>query len=313
MLRSMLPRARIPKWPLLAIAALTAASLSGCDPGAAAGPAEEPDPAPTSPPQRVLCADAGAADLVLALIDEERVVCVPEQASLWSGHYQREGASPPARTFAGYTPEQVLSREPDLVVAHGSQSLETTGVLREEGVPVLVLPDPGTPAELARSIERLGRVLHAQERARALVERVGERLDALAAGKGEEELTALVYSNYGTGGWAAGSGTSADLMLSAAGLVNAAAAAGIRSHGEIDVERLLVLDPDVLVVGASYKDPRRSATLDYLKGERALAGLTALRTGRVVVLPQHLITNVSHWVVDAAERLAMEVREGEDG
>ena len=95
---------------------------------------------------------------------------------------------------------------------------------------------------LAQLVGVLGRALDAEDGSRALIEEYDGRVAALRADTSRSGWTALSYSNYGTGGWTAGSGTTADLMIALAGMQNAAAAAGFEGHVSLGMECLLAIE-----------------------------------------------------------------------
>jgi ABC-type Fe3+-hydroxamate transport system substrate-binding protein len=75
----------------------------------------------------------------------------------------------------------------------------------------------------------------------------------------------------------------------------------------LELEKLIAIDPDVIVVGAPARDEAGSATKNVLEKTAALAGLSAVKKKRIAVLPAALLSTDSPRLVDAAERLAKEV------
>src|SRR5689334_14772751 len=95
--------------------------LGACDGKAAAGATPAPgaavadDPVPAQPPQRVVAANAAAADYLRILLPASRVALIPEQVSEYSFlDYQNEGWEHVAR-FPNYSAEPVLAARADLV------------------------------------------------------------------------------------------------------------------------------------------------------------------------------------------------------
>ena len=152
----------------------------------------------------------------------------------------------------------------------------------------------------------LATALGADERGRAVEAALAPRLTALRA-RNLPPLSAVSYTNLGTGGWVAGSGTTADILFALVGLENAAARAHLVGHREIDLEGLLSLAPDVIVVGAPDEKEGIVSTRAYLESQPVLEPLSALRRDLVVSLPQELFTTASTELVTAAERLAAEL------
>lgn len=212
-------------------------------------------PPSAEPPRRILPANAGAADLCLALVEPGRVAALPEAAQGYSRIGQEGGAWSSVPRFHGFDVESLLVHRPDLVVAHGWQSPETLASLRQSGVDVLVLPLPRTWGDVRDALLVCGRAFGAEARAAEVLADLDRRVELLQAAAGAERLAALSYVNLGTGGWAAGAGTTADILFDLAGLRNAAAEMGLEGHATLDLEALLVLDPDVIVVGLDEDEP----------------------------------------------------------
>jgi ABC-type hemin transport system substrate-binding protein len=120
-------------------------------------------------------------------------------------------------------------------------------------------------------------------------------------------LRALSYTNLGAGGWASGARTTADVLLGLAGLCNAAAAAGLQGDVPADAERLIALAPDVFVVGQPDASESSPPSARFLLEEPALAGLEALRAGRILTLPPALFTSASPELLRGAEALIGEL------
>jgi len=266
------------------------------------------------PPRRVVPGSAGSLDMLAALIPAERIAAIPAGSERYSA--LRDPASPylARPRFAAYQAEPLLLRDPDLVLVHSWQSADTTRRLTQAGVPVLRLADANDWPTIAAQLELLGALLGAESRAAQVLAEHVARVQALAATwAGRPRPTALCYSNGGAGGSVAGADTTNDEILRLAGLVNLAAERGRVGHGSLTFEELLVLDPDVLVVGSSEEGADMTGgTAAVLAGTAALSGLSALRHGHVVTLPSWLYTTTGQHVVDAAEQLAAAVEPWRD-
>jgi len=275
-------------------------TLCGCD---HARPAEQSGPARSG--LRIVPTTTAAAELLTLLAGPEDLLALPEQVDNWSAQDFGHGGWEKLPRFPRYLAEPLLVLHPGLVVNHDWQAADTTRVLKQSGIPVLTLGSGTSYADLRGAIEKLGAALERGERARTAL----AALDARVAILGEKRarfasVRALVYTNDGSGGWASGAHTTADAVLALAGLANAGAE--LQGHANLGFERLLVLDPDLIVTGAQARGEQGSTTRSVIERTEALASLRARREQRFVVLPAELLSSDSQHIVDAAEKLQAE-------
>jgi iron complex transport system substrate-binding protein len=255
-------------------------------------------------PVAILPAASGSVDLVCALVPPERVAALPDLALRYSGLRDPDSPYLARPRFDVYEAERVLSVAPDLVLAHPWQSPDTTARLREAGVEVVVLPDPVDWAGVVEQVGQVGELLGAEQAADDLLARCDAKLRSIRSEAADRPgWTALAYSYGGAGGLVAGAGTTNDEIFRLAGLTNISPRAG---HTALTFEELLVLDPDVLVIGGQADKQQAGGTLAVLRSEPALAGLRAVVEDRIVVLDSWLYTTLSHHLLDAAEEVLVQ-------
>lgn len=180
--------------------------------------------------------------------------------------------------------EAVLALHPDLVLAgpYGAQTV--LPLIESRGVPVWRTTLPSDFAGIRDELLRLGDVLGAAPRARALADDMDARLAALPKAVGP--VRALVL---GARGYTAGPGSLDDAVLNAAGLSDAG------DGRQVTIETVLRLRPDILVVAPEAAYP--SLATDF-------ADHPALRAIRRVAVPSSLTICAGPWSVEAAEILA---------
>ncbi|MBI5365051.1 MAG: ABC transporter substrate-binding protein [Planctomycetes bacterium] len=293
-------------------AVLAAIVLAACDRGPAPAPAPvnaaAPAPAITTEGKRIVAANTAAAEYLRVLVPPARVALVPEQVGEYASiPFDQEGWEDVAR-LARYSADPILAANADLVVVHAWQEPETAALLRDRGVPVMQLSSANGWEDVASNLRALGVVLHCEKAAEKAILRRGDVVARLAREAAKRpKLRALVYSNDGSGGFAAAKHTTADAVLRIAGVVNAAAEAGLEGHAQVDFDRLLVLDPDLLVLAAPSKGAEKSVTLSVLESASVAAGLRALKEQRIVLLPDALLSSDSPTMVDAADLLVIRI------
>ncbi len=268
----------------------------------------EIEPPLRGPPQRIVPATTAAAEYLAALVDPARIAALPEQVADFA---TRDFTSPPFGAlprFPKYVAEPLLALRPDLVITLVWQNQDTTTVLRGEEIPVLVLRSGEDYESVRETLALLGRVLGAEEKAAEITRGLDARAAALRErARSRPKRRGLVYSNDGTGGWAAGSRTTAGALLDLCGLVNAGAEDGIVEHQQVDLERVLRIAPDVFVCGAPVAAEGGSATRSVLLGSGPLSTLQSVRDGKIAVIPSVLLSADSPALLDAAEALEREI------
>ena len=245
-------------------------------------------------PERILPCNASAVDYLVSLVHPSRVLGLPHTAIAFATLDGPHAGWDELPLLKDYSSEAILSLNPDLVITHAWQDQAAMATVRSAGIAVIRLPETHNYAELRALLTTLGGELGAEDASRDLIADYDARVSALRGDHSRSDWTALSYSNYGTGGWTAGSRTTADFMIQLAGLTNAAATAGFAGHVSLDMEQLLEIDPDVLVLGVAASDYGSNPTLELLKNEPALASLSAVRAGRFAILPSHLALADSH-------------------
>lgn len=263
---------------------------------------------PLSPPQRIVPTTTAAAEFLVLLVGPERIAALPEQVDDYSSvDFKLHGLDKVPR-FARYVAESLVAFAPDLVVTHAWQSADTTELLRSQKIPLLVLSSATSYADICETLRLLGRICGDQPRSAAVIADLDRRVARVRAGAAHRaHLRVLSYSNDGSGGWTAGRNTTLDTLLHLVDVHNAAADAGVDGHKSLDFEHLITIDPDVILVAAPARGEGGSATKHVLESAPALAGLSAVKNGRIAVLSSALLSSDSPTLVDAAETLAEEL------
>lgn len=216
----------------------------------------------TEPPVRVISLAPNLTQMVLATGSADPLLAVtpfceaPESVTRLPGGIQPES-------------EDVLGLAPDLVLATSMTPLATRRQLEQLGLRVEVV-DAATLEDIGRATQRIARLLGRDE----------PSVPATPARQLRRSAALLFGADTG---YSAGCGTHAHEILQAAGLRNIAADAG-GPWPQLGEEFLLAADPDVIIV-ADYTNADRDSVINILRRHPVRQHLTAVRTGRVVVMP----------------------------
>lgn len=196
------------------------------------------------PPKRIVSLNSCLDTMLVHLADHSQIAAL--------SHYAREEHSSTiaaeARTlpFIWESAEETIALQPDLVLASQHSALATRNALKRLHVPVQRFKVPKSVDESLDQVRKMARLVGQPERGDALVARIEAAIAAATPPPGARRLSALIYQ---PNGFAAGPGTLVDEVMTRAGFDNVARRFGLKTWGNVPLERLLADPPQVLLAG----------------------------------------------------------------
>jgi len=190
--------------------------------------------------------------------------------------------------------EEILSASPDLVLASVPYRMESLAAILKCGVPVLTLA-PHSLADVYQDIRLLGDILHAQDRATAVVEEMKGVVASTRDAAATAEKRVVYCEEWGK-----------PLIHSQTWVAELVAAAGGQFLGQpgsvTDAAAIAAQDPDVLVFawcGAGDRVP-----LGRVIEKRQWQRLRAVREGRVYCIPDEFLNTPAPNLMQGLRALA---------
>lgn len=247
------------------------------------------------PPQRIFSAALAIDNLLLALVDPERVVAVTRYATQPEfGSFVADKVRPHMILVDALSPEYVIAAHPDIVLVAVWNDRDAVEQIRRLGYKVYTFTEFDDVADTLANIARIGEVTGAEAQARALIDGFNARYEAVAARVAGRPAPTVLYWNS----WfsSVGSGTGIDDVIRRAGGRNVVSEAGIAGWPQIDAEFVLQARPDVIITdsGPSF--------VDRILADPVLASVPAVQEGRVYHVDY--LDALDHHVILAIERLA---------
>ena len=283
----------------LAWSSLAVCSLAAC---ARPAPWAAAEWRPATAPQRIVAASLLATEVLLEILPRERLAGVHVLAA--DTRFSLVAGDVKGLPLVGAEAEQLLAARPDLVLCDAYTRPETLALLSSADVPVVVTGDPASFDDIAANVQRIGRVVHREAEAAAMVARMHERLRALAADA--PAVAAWRVMNLDGGLHTYGRGSLFAAVVAAAGARCEAVERGVGPFRKLDAEALLGWQPDAIVVNG---DPQDGANLPIWIGQHPALPLLHC-VGRQRVLPVHgaLFNTTSPRLVAAVEFLQQALR-----
>ena len=206
-------------------------------------------------------------------------------------------------TFLQLNTELIISLEPDLVLAAEITPPEQVAQLEQLGVQVYWLANPKDFEGLYVNLITVGQLTGHDQEAVTSAESLRSRITAAQTAIADVANKPVVF--YEVDGltdpnapYTAGTGTFIDLVINAAGGVNAAAA--VQGYKQLSIEELLVQNPDFILLG----DAAYGATPETVAQRAGWSQLAAVQTGQVLPFDDNLMSRPGPRLIDAVEQLA---------
>jgi iron complex transport system substrate-binding protein len=250
-------------------------------------------------PERIVSLSPSYDEIVCALVDEKRIAGVSKFSRDEAASYVADVARR-INVFVDRNAEQIVSLRPDLVVAARYTKIDLKGLLAEAGIPLIVTTDFRNFADIEANLRLIGKAVGEEGRADAVVGEMRRRL-ADARSRLRPERAGLRALYIASGNFSAGAGTTIHEILIAAGLMNAAAEAGVKGHVKLAPEQITQIDPDVILIATGYERDR--GFRQSLENDAQLSAIKAIKEKRIIEVQARSLLTVSHHVADAVEAL----------
>jgi iron complex transport system substrate-binding protein len=244
--------------------------------------------------RRIASATLLADRALLELCERDRIVAFTRYAQRTADAHRYRGT--PA--ISARDPlERILALKPDLLLVSELFDAAYAARLREQGIAVFDLGAMAGFASLLRAVEVLGVLTGAPERAASYAAALTRRMRAVARdGETLRPARTLYLAAYGERLFGGAADTSFHDVIVHAGLRDAAAEAGLVGWPELSPERLLILDPEVVLTHTGM-----GAVICRLPAMFRLAPCRG--EGRLIELPQALLDDPGPGMIEAAEAL----------
>jgi iron complex transport system substrate-binding protein len=243
-------------------------------------------------PRRIVSLYLCADELILQLADRDNIASVTFLA--------RDPASSNVADLAAKVPinyghaEEILARNPDLVVAGAYTTRPAVALLERAGIPVVELGIAQSLDAARGEIRTVAKAVGEIDRGERMITAMDERFAAWSPAPARRHAMVL-----NPNGFAVGAGSLVDEIFARAGMENVAARLGVDRYGQLPLETIVTSGIDVLILNAERDGPPSLATATLRHPVlQKLAGRI-----RPVVLPSRLWTCGGPGIIEAIERL----------
>lgn len=260
-------------------------------------------------PESIVSLTLGTDEMLLAMVDKSKIKALSGQIAEDKGI---SNIADEAKDFvkAENNIELVISLKPDIVFAADWMKKEAIQQMRDARIPVYCYGTATSIEEQKKALLEVARVIGEEAKGQEIADDMDKKLKEVEEKvknlKTEEKLTVLNYNSYVSTN---GKGTTFDDIVTRAGLVNAAAVAGLEPYAEISKEKIVEMNPDVIFLPDWSFDGKQdpSAFADEIRKDKSLAAVSAVKNNRIYLLPDKHMTCVSQYIVLGVEDAAKTV------
>lgn len=200
--------------------------------------------------------------------------------------------------------ETMIDLEPDLVITADWMKKDVLLQIEETGTNVYTYKTPKNFEEQKKLIRELAELVGEKERGEALVKNMEDRLSALQKQitdnyKGKK-LKVLMYTSYE---YTSGKDTTFDDMVRLIGGINAAGEAGINGSQKISKEKVIELNPDVIIIPIWKGHINSEEFSAFVMNDPSFENLKAVKNKKIYLVKHKTLSPTSQYMIDGIEKL----------
>ena len=201
--------------------------------------------------------------------------------------------------------EVLMSLEPDLIIVADWLSKRITDIGAITGAKVYFYKTPNSYEEQKKLIRDLANLVEEKENGEKLIKNMDDRLKALQNKitknyKGAKPRI-LMYTSFGT---TSGKNTTFNDMVKLINGVNVVAEAGIDGFKDISKEKVIELNPDIIIVPIAKKYDNVNKISKLFFEDPSFRNVKAIKNKKVYFIQYKDITPTSQYMINSIEELA---------
>ena len=201
--------------------------------------------------------------------------------------------------------EVLMSLEPDLIIVADWLSKRITDIGAITGAKVYFYKTPNSYEEQKKLIRDLANLVEEKENGEKLIKNMDDRLKALqnkiAKNYKGAKPKILMYTSFGT---TSGKNTTFNDMVKLINGVNVVAEAGIDGFKDISKEKVIELNPDIIIVPIAKKYDNINKISKLFFEDPSFKNVKAIKNKKVYFIQYKDITPTSQYMINSIEELA---------
>jgi len=251
-------------------------------------------------PDNVLTISLGHDEILFGISDDSQIVGTTIFA-------QEEGSNIKNKSYGLPTittdPESIITLDPDIVFADPYASVELIDTLTDSGILVIQTPLNNDISGRKNDVWFMAYITGNLDQAQTLIEDIDNKINVLSDitennNVKKKILTLSWWDSY----WTAGTGSTEDSIINLAGAINIASENGIESNTTIDKEKLISMNPEIILITQSVAWGGQDF-YDQLFLDTSLSSIEAIKNSNVFLVNPNWWGTLSYWNIMGAKQL----------
>ena len=251
-------------------------------------------------PDNVLTISLGHDEILFGISDDSQIVGTTIFA-------QEEGSNIKNKSYGLPTittdPESIITLDPDIVFADPYASVELIDTLTDLGIVVIQTPLNNDISGRKNDVWFMAYITGNLDQAQTLIEDIDNKINVLSDitennNVKKKVLTLSWWDSY----WTAGTGSTEDSIINLAGAINIASENGIESNTTIDKEKLISMNPEIILITQSVAWGGQDF-YDQLFLDTSLSSIEAIKNSNVFLVNPNWWGTLSYWNIMGAKQL----------
>lgn len=259
-------------------------------------------------PKKVSSLTLGMDEMLLEMVSEDRVVGLSGKSA------DNEAVSNVASKASKFPKienniEILLAQKPDLVIGASWVKAEFLKQLKDNNITYYGYKTPTTIEEQKQIILDLAKILGEDEKGQDIVNDMNTRIGVVKEEIKKSSAKNVKVMAYNMHGSTNGDKTIFNDIVKEIGAVNVSTEAGLQGVSKISKEKIIELNPEVIILMAWEKDDLKEFEnfASSLKNDKSLGNVEAIKNNRVYIASNRYMTSVSHHIIDGVEFMAKSV------
>ena len=201
--------------------------------------------------------------------------------------------------------EVLISLNPDLIIAADWITKKIDDIGATIGAKVYYYKTPSNYEEQKKVIRGLANLVEEKENGEKIIKNMDDRLKALqnkiAKNYKGAKPRILMYTSFGT---TSGKNTTFNDMVKLINGVNVVAEAGVDRFKDISKEKIIELNPDIIIVPIAKKYDNVDKISKLFYEDSSFKNVKAIKNKKVYFMQYKDITPISQYMIDGIEELA---------